>query len=123
MVDMDPEFYTIIEGRPNRDRISVREYVGSIRELVRVRLKIGYNEDECLLVDEQFRIEKQRLEQILAQQRQYVELFDQFLAEDHATSMELLKKADQAAKLSAEKDSEIKVWIRTLGMTRTQVTA
>ncbi|KAJ1532005.1 hypothetical protein ONE63_000639 [Megalurothrips usitatus] len=121
MVDMDPEFYSIVEGRPNRDRISVREYVDSIRDLVRVRLKIGYNEDECLLVDEQFRMERQRLDQILAQQKQYVDLFDQFLAEDHAASMELLKKADQAARLSAEKDAEIKVWIRTLGLLRTQV--
>lgn len=121
MVDMDPEFYTVVEGRPNRERGSVRDYIGHIRDLVRVRLKIGYNEDECVLVDEQFRLERQRLEQILAQQKQYVDLFDQFLAEDHAASMELLKKADQAAKLSAEKDAEIKQWIRTLGLTRTQV--
>ncbi|KAK3930832.1 Cilia- and flagella-associated protein 100 [Frankliniella fusca] len=121
MVDMDPEFYTIVEGRPNRDRVSLREYIGHIRDLVRVRLKIGINEDECILVDEQFRLERERLEQILGQQKQYVDLFDQFLAEDHAASMELLKKADQAARLSAEKDAEIKVWIRTKGVLRTQV--
>ncbi|XP_052121647.1 uncharacterized protein LOC113203003 [Frankliniella occidentalis] len=120
MVDMDPEFYTIVEGRPNRDRVSVREYISHIRDLVRVRLKIGYNEDESILVDEQFRLERERLDQILGQQKQYVDLFDQFLAEDHATSMELLKKADLAARLSAEKDAEIKVWIRTKGVLRTQ---
>ena len=48
-------------------------------------------------------------------------VFDDFLADDHAKSMALLKKAEAAAAESRELRDQVDHAIRTMGVTKTQV--
>jgi len=44
ILDIDPEYFTIVEGRPGRgnQRYTVRDYIADVRDILRTKLKIGW---------------------------------------------------------------------------------
>lgn len=44
--DIDPDFFTIVEGRPIADKFNIKSYVKDLRDILRAKIITGYREDE-----------------------------------------------------------------------------
>lgn len=64
ITDIDPGYFTDLNGRPIRDKFSKYEYVNQIRKILKARLTVGYKRDECMRIDQQFAEEQKRLSNI-----------------------------------------------------------
>lgn len=116
--DIDPEYYTIIAGRPIKEKKDIREYFKDVRKCFLTRLKAGFQFDEVLQMEEAYIDEKRRLEEIKSKYKLYMDSFETFLKEDHASSVELLKLADAETKKSKEKESIINALMDDLKIIR-----
>nr|CAD7413300.1 unnamed protein product [Timema cristinae] len=121
ITDIDPNFFKIVQGRPIKERLDLCQYINDVRETLRVRLKTGYQQDEMLLLDEQFIEEQRRIDGINEQHKIYVDSFEEFLSKDHGESMSILKKSEECSKSLSEKDQEYKHLLRHLGLIRSRV--
>lgn len=118
---VDPEFFTIVSGKPIREKFDIRNYLQDLQSLFLINLQIGYKRDETLLIEEQFRQEKSQLEDIKKKFQFYSECYDKFLGEDHSSSLKLLKLADNEIKKSKVKREKIKTLHRDCGWYRTKI--
>lgn len=64
MTDVDPEYFTELSGRPAKEKFSLEQYVLDTREVLRTRLLIGQEKDNCIRIDQQFEQESYRLQKI-----------------------------------------------------------
>lgn len=64
MTDVDPEYFTELSGRPAKEKFSMEQYVLDMREVLRTRLLIGQERDDCIRIDQQFEQELRRLQKI-----------------------------------------------------------
>lgn len=64
MTDVDPEYFTELSGRPAKEKFSLEQYVLDNREVLRTRLLIGREKDDCIRIDQQFEEESRRLQKI-----------------------------------------------------------
>lgn len=102
IVDIDPEFYSLVEGRPLMEKFDVRKYVQSVRDVLRTRIVTGFREDDVILIDENI-IEEQRLiDETRAAYQKYVDTFEEFLFENHTESMKLLRQSEKEAGVASE---------------------
>lgn len=97
VLDIDPEFFTIVEGRPIAKAFSMSKYLEDIRNTLRTRLMVGFRSDEMLLIDEKLKREKKSIESIQQKYQLYLNCFEQFLSEDYNESMDLLRRAEKAS--------------------------
>ncbi|XP_022903092.1 coiled-coil domain-containing protein 38-like [Onthophagus taurus] len=103
ILDIDPDFFTIVEGRTIGEKWNIREYVHDLRESLRARVVAGYREDEVLLIEENFMEEQRILDEIKGNYQKYVDTFEAFLSHDHQTSMELIRQAERETNKSYER--------------------
>lgn len=64
MTDVDPSYFTELSGRPVSEKFSLRQYIGDVQEVLKTKLLIGQNKDECIRIDQQFRQELNHLRKI-----------------------------------------------------------
>lgn len=108
ILDIDPDFYTIVEGRPVSKPFSMSKYLQQIRDVLRTRLMVGFRNDELLLFEEKIKREQQSIEKIKKNYAMYLQGFEQFLSEDYNESMKMLRTGEQATIITMEKAEYIK---------------
>jgi len=64
MTDVDPQYFTELSGRPVKEKFSLEQYVQDIREILKTKLLIDQEKDDCIRIDQQFEQETRRLQQI-----------------------------------------------------------
>jgi len=64
MTDVDPQYFTELSGRPVKEKFSLEQYVQDIREILKTKLLIDQEKDDCIHMDQQFEQETRRLQQI-----------------------------------------------------------
>lgn len=79
------------------------EYIKDIRACFLTRLKTGFHLDEILLMDERHAKEAQLIGKVRNNFFKYSKGFEDFLKEDHLTSIQLLEMAKQETKKSKQK--------------------
>jgi hypothetical protein len=118
LLDIDSQYFKIIQGRPIKEKLDIRKYVEEMRETFRTRLKVGYQMDEALKIEEKFREEQKRLNTIQSMFKLYSDGFDDFLEEDYESAKKLLQDAQEEAEKSARMDCELKQLDNQLGIVK-----
>ncbi|KAK6622016.1 hypothetical protein RUM44_001823 [Polyplax serrata] len=118
---VDPEYFTIASGKPITEKFKISSYLKDLQSLFLIHLQIGYKKDETLLIEEQYVAEKKQMQDIKKRFDFYAECYDKFLAEDHSSSLKLLKTADLETKKSKVKREKIRNLLRDCGWYRTKI--
>lgn len=113
--DVDPEFFSIVEGRPIPEKLRLRQYIQTVREVLKTKILTGYRGDDIMLIDESLILEQKEIDKIKANYQTYVNTFEEFLYNDHTASMNLLKESDREAVLAQEKYEEFRQLSREYG--------
>ncbi|XP_011050898.1 PREDICTED: uncharacterized protein LOC105143978 [Acromyrmex echinatior] len=121
MTDVNPQYFTELAGRPVKEKFLLKEYIQDIREILKTKLLIGQEKDDCIRIDQQFEQETQRLRQIQHRCQRYVSDFDEFLSKDHEKSMQMLKKAEWEVKLTEKTGTRKNEFARQLGHIRLEI--
>lgn len=106
--DIDPEFYTIVEGRPIGEKLKLREYVQTVRDVLKTKILTGYRGDDIMFIDESLILEQKKIDEIKENYQVYVNSFEDFLFNDHTESMNLLQESDLEAQAAQEKYEQFK---------------
>nr|CAI5828733.1 unnamed protein product [Callosobruchus analis] len=109
VLDVDSKYFTTIEGRPNPERFNLREYIDTVRETLRVKIAIGYRDDDIMLIDENLMMEQKMINIISANYQNYVNAFEEFLFKDHHNSMIILEECEETSALAIERYEEYKM--------------
>lgn len=64
MTDVDPQYFTELSGRPIKEKFSLDQYIRDIRDILKTKLLIGQEKDDCIRIDQQFEQETHQLRQI-----------------------------------------------------------
>ncbi|KAL3275403.1 hypothetical protein HHI36_020167 [Cryptolaemus montrouzieri] len=118
IVDIDPHFFKIADGRPIPDKLNIRDYINTVRDVLRTKIINGYREDDILLIEESLRLEQKMIDEIKENYQIYVNTFEEFLYNDHTHSMKLLRQSEQEAVLAYEKYEEYKELSKEYGALR-----
>ncbi|KYN44155.1 Coiled-coil domain-containing protein 37 [Trachymyrmex septentrionalis] len=121
MTDVDPQYFTELSGRPVKEKFSLKEYIQDIREILKTKLLISQEKDDCIRIDQQFEQETRRLRQIQYRCRRYVSDFEEFLSKDHEKSMQMLKKAEWETKLTEEISTQKNELAKQFGQSRLDI--
>lgn len=121
ILDIDPEFFTIVTGRPIKEKFNVKQYIDHMRQVLRTKIVTGFREDEVMLVQENFLQEQKVIDEIKARSQRYVDAFEEFIYNDHTTSMEQLKEAEKQANLSFEKYDKFREMSQDYGALKSQM--
>lgn len=98
IVDVDPSFYAILEGRPVRPNNSIHLYKQNIREVALKRALRGFVLDEILRIDREIETERTVYETASRHFDEYKDSFDKFLADDNNKTIAIMKKSDNLSK-------------------------
>ncbi|KYN11959.1 Coiled-coil domain-containing protein 37 [Trachymyrmex cornetzi] len=121
MTDVDPQYFTELSGRPVKEKFSLKQYIQDIREILKTKLLISQEKDDCIRIDQQFEQETHRLRQIQYRCRRYANGFEEFLSKDHEKSMQMLKKAEWEAKLTEEISTRRNELAKQFGQSRLDI--
>lgn len=121
MTDVDPQYFTELSGRVCKDRSTLRTYINDTQEVFRTRLLAGQERDDCIRIDQQFDEEQKRMDKVKRKYRQYVACFEDFLSKDHEQSMEVLRKAEDTARVTSDLSSHLSDVSKAVGQIRLQV--
>lgn len=102
ILDIDPEFYTLVEGRPLIEKFEVKKYVENVREVLRTKIITGFREDDIILIEESIIEEQSIIDETRAAYQKYVDTFEEFLFEDHTESMKLLRQSEKEAAIASD---------------------
>ncbi|XP_053606855.1 uncharacterized protein LOC128673204 [Plodia interpunctella] len=95
VVEIHPEFYTVIEGRPLRCFDDIKVYLNNIRAYAMFRQQIGYRRD-LLLKIEQSVVEESRIHDgIVEELKEHIKNFQKFLTEDYKKACAKVSKAEK----------------------------
>ncbi|KOC69388.1 Coiled-coil domain-containing protein 37 [Habropoda laboriosa] len=121
ITDVDPKFFSKLDGRVIKEKFSVRDYVDDIREIFKARLLAGQEMDDCIRNDQQFVEQQKILDRIKHRYHRYVAGFEEFLSKDHEESMRILLEAEHEAKLTREVSEKRNQLSKELGHVRLDV--
>jgi hypothetical protein len=120
-LDTDPQFFKMIKGRPIKEKLDIRKYVEEVRETFKTKLKVGCQMDEAMQIEQKFREEQKRLNNIQAMLKLHANNFEEFLEKDNESSKKLLRDAQQEAEKSAHMNYELKELEKQLGVVKCQL--
>lgn len=103
ILDIDPDFFSIVEGRPIKEKFKISNYIEDMRKLVRLKIICGYRQDEIELIEQNFNEEQRIIDEVRHNYEKYVNAFEEFLFDDHTASMKLLSESDKQATMAEEK--------------------
>ncbi|CAH0729632.1 unnamed protein product, partial [Brenthis ino] len=95
VVEIHPEFYTVIEGRPLRCFDDIKVYVNNIRSYAMNRQQIGYRRDLILKIDQSMAEETREHDKISSNLKKHIKDFQKFLTEDYKRSSAKVSKAEK----------------------------
>lgn len=121
ITDIDPEWFTIVEGRPILTKHSQSLYVQDLRNCLLTKLQASLREDEISRIEENFTMEANTIDSINNKFKAYVNSFEEMLSKDHLESMKLLKEADSMMRETALKDERFKHLSKELGQTNVRI--
>ncbi|CAK9801882.1 Cilia- and flagella-associated protein 100 [Anthophora plagiata] len=121
ITDVDPKFFSELDGRVIKEKFSVSNYVDDIREIFKARLLAGQEMDDCIRIDQQFVEEQKILDKIKRHYRRYVAGFEEFLSKDHEESMSILLQAENEVKLTREITEKRNQLTKEFGQVRLEV--
>lgn len=98
IVDVDPSFYSLVEGRPIRSNTSIHKYKQNIKAVAFKRTIHGFLVDEILRIDKEIEMEREIYETASRHFDEYKNSFDKFLAHDNDKTIVVMKKSDTMAK-------------------------
>lgn len=64
MTDVDSQYFTELSGRPVKEEFSLNQYIQDMRDILKTKLLIGQEKDDCIRIDQQFEHESRRLQNI-----------------------------------------------------------
>ncbi|XP_023940347.1 uncharacterized protein LOC112047450 [Bicyclus anynana] len=106
VVEIHPEFYTVIEGRPLRCFDDIKVYINNIRSYAMNRQQIGYRRDLILKIEHNLIIENNEHDKIVVGLKQHIKNFQKFLTEDYKRSCARVSKAEKVYADLVAKNSE-----------------
>ncbi|PNF16549.1 hypothetical protein B7P43_G07189 [Cryptotermes secundus] len=121
LLDIDPQYFKILEGRPVREKLNIRKYVEEVRGTLKARLRVGYRLDEAMHIEEMLKKEQKRLRNAEAMHKLYADCFSEFLEQDYESSMELLNGAQKEAEKTADMSYQLKELEKELGALKRDV--
>ncbi|XP_044735743.1 cilia- and flagella-associated protein 100-like [Chrysoperla carnea] len=121
ITDIDPEWFTMVEGRPILTQHSQSRYVQDLRNCLLTKLQISLKEDEISRQEENYQQELQTIDAMNKSFGAYVNDFEDMLSKDHAEAMKLLHELDVMLKHTAKKDEEYKNLSKDLGILRVRL--
>ncbi|KAJ8713399.1 hypothetical protein PYW07_013769 [Mythimna separata] len=98
IVDVDPAFYSLVEGRPLRQNKSIHEYKRNIKNVALNRTLHGFLVDEILRIEGEIESERTIYETAFKHFEEYQNSFDKFLADDNNKTIAIMQKSDALAK-------------------------
>ncbi|XP_066153929.1 cilia- and flagella-associated protein 100-like isoform X2 [Euwallacea fornicatus] len=121
VLDIAPEYFKVVEGRPIPDRLDIRKYIDILRDSLRTKIVNGYREDDIMLIEDNLLLEQKIIDSIREDYNKYVNAFDEFLSRDHTSSMLLLKESETATRDAYDKYEEYKNIIKKYGVIRSSL--
>ncbi|KAF5269977.1 hypothetical protein FQR65_LT05776 [Abscondita terminalis] len=121
ILDVDPNFFSLIEGRPIPQKFNRWDYIGDVRDVLRTKIVTGYREDEIMLLDENFSEEMKAIEEIKSEFQKYVNTFEEFLFNDHTSAMTVLQQSETEAHYAHQKSEELRTLSEDYGSLRSTV--
>lgn len=64
MTDIDPGYFTDLNGRPIREKFSSKRYIEQTKKVLRGKIIAGYFRDECMRIDQEFSMESKKIADI-----------------------------------------------------------
>lgn len=114
VVEIHPEFYTVIEGRPLRSFDDIKVYVNNIRNYAMNRQQIGYRRDLIKKIEQNIVDESKEYDEIVFKLKQHIKDFQIFLTEDYKISCAKVSKAEKVYAELTAKDSEFLGYVSKL---------
>ncbi|XP_026762700.1 cilia- and flagella-associated protein 100-like [Galleria mellonella] len=108
ILDIDPDYYSLVEGRPIKPNTSIHKYKQNIKEVALKRTLHGFLVDEILRIDKEIETEKNIYETASKHFEEYQNSFDKFLADDNNKTISVMKKSDGLAKDLVNRSDECK---------------
>ncbi|XP_049874493.1 cilia- and flagella-associated protein 100-like [Pectinophora gossypiella] len=108
ILEIDPDFYSLIQGRPIRQNKSISKYKQDIKDLALKRTLHGYLVDEIIRIEREIETERNVYETAYKHFEECQHSFDKFLAYDNDKTIIIMKKSDNFAKNLANEIEEHK---------------
>ncbi|XP_075979213.1 uncharacterized protein LOC142978595 [Anticarsia gemmatalis] len=114
VVEIHPEFYTVIEGRPLRCFDDIKVYVNNIRSYAMNRQQIGYRRDLILKIEKSIVEESEQHDRIVDKLKQHIKNFQKFLTEDYKKACQRVSLTEKVYADLIAKNSEFLGYVSTL---------
>lgn len=111
VVEIHPEFYTVIEGRPLRFFDDIKVYMNNIRSYAMNRQQIGYRKDLILKIDQSIVDEGKEHDVIAENFKHHIKNFQKFLTEDYRKACLIVSKAEKVYQELIDKNAEFLSYI------------
>ncbi|CAG9561090.1 unnamed protein product [Danaus chrysippus] len=114
VVEIHPEFYTVIEGRPLRCFDDIKVYINNIRSYAMYRQQIGYRRDLIMKIDRNLSEETREHDEIVLNLKQHIKNFQRFLTEDYKRSCIKVSNMERVNAELVAKNSEFLGYVSKL---------
>lgn len=114
VVEIHPEFYSVIEGRPLRCFDDIKVYLNNIRNFAMNRQQIGYRRDLILKIDQSMVEESKEHDDIVEDLKQHIKNFQKFLTEDYKKACAKVAKAEKVYSDLVAKNIEFLSYVTSL---------
>ncbi|XP_050352043.1 uncharacterized protein LOC126774521 [Nymphalis io] len=114
VVEIHPEFYTVIEGRPLRSFDDIKVYVNNIRNYAMNRQQIGYRRDLIMKIEQNIVDESKEYDDIVIKLKQHIKDFQRFLTEDYKISCAKVSRTEKVYAELLAKNSEFLGYVSKL---------
>ncbi|CAH2244504.1 jg17978 [Pararge aegeria aegeria] len=108
ILDVDPHFYSLVEGRPIRSNKSISKYKQDIRDIALKKTLLGFLKDEILRITKEIDTERKIYNTTSKHFDEYQHSFDKFLADDNNKTIAIMQKSDNLAKELSNQTEEHK---------------
>lgn len=114
VVEIHPEFYTVIEGRPLRCFDDIKVYTNNIRAYAMNSQQIGYRRDLSMKIEQTIVEESLQHDRIATELKQHIKNFQKFLTEDYKKACAKQFKTEKVYADLVAKDSEFIAYVSQL---------
>lgn len=98
ILDIDPEYYSLVQGRPIRPNNSINKYKQDIKNVALKRVMHGFLVDEIIRIDREMTSERNAYKTAYKHFEECRHSFDKFLAYDNDKTIVIMKRSDNLAK-------------------------
>lgn len=108
ILDIDPEYYSLVQGRPIRPNNSINKYKQDIKNCALKRVAHGFVVDEIIRIDREMTSERNTYQTAYKHFEECRHSFDKFLAYDNDKTIVIMKRSDNLARELANQVEEHK---------------